>query len=206
MDVKTKQLFCSCDRYGVKPFYYYWDGDRFLLGSEIKEILAVCPGGAKADMVHLSTYLANGSLDYDSKSLFAGIHQLVGGYNRLLDYREMKIDIKRCYDFRKIPVNTKGKRENYREFQDKFMKSVRPRMRSDVKVGSCLLRGLDSSSIVRAVHKRLEEEQKGNRQYVVSSCFEDKRYDEQEYIDEVVKETGVTSYKVFPDMCRFLIS
>ena len=35
-------------------------------------------------------------------------------------------------------------------------------------------------------------------QHTISSCFEDKRYDEQEYIDEVIKATGVYSHKTFP--------
>lgn len=35
-------------------------------------------------------------------------------------------------------------------------------------------------------------------QHTVSSCFEDERYDEQEYIDEVVHQTDVVAHKVFP--------
>ena len=37
-DTKENKLFCSRDRYGVKPFYYSFSED-FLFGSEIKEIL-----------------------------------------------------------------------------------------------------------------------------------------------------------------------
>lgn len=32
--------FCSRDRFGKKPFYYYIDGENFIFSSEIKGILA----------------------------------------------------------------------------------------------------------------------------------------------------------------------
>jgi asparagine synthase (glutamine-hydrolysing) len=38
-DKKEKTLFCSRDRYGIKPFYYYADNDRLIFASEIKQIL-----------------------------------------------------------------------------------------------------------------------------------------------------------------------
>jgi len=38
-DLHKKRLFCSRDRIGKKPFYYYYDGKRFVFGSELKSIL-----------------------------------------------------------------------------------------------------------------------------------------------------------------------
>ena len=43
---------------------------------------------------------------------------------------------------------------------------------------------------------------KEKKQYSVSSCFEDKRYDERVYIDEVIKHTKIRSFKIFPDMSK----
>ena len=40
-DLRTKKIFCSRDRMGVKPFYYSYDGKRFCFASEIKAILKV---------------------------------------------------------------------------------------------------------------------------------------------------------------------
>jgi asparagine synthase (glutamine-hydrolysing) len=39
-DSRSKKLFCSRDRFGIKPFYYYFDGLKFIFSSEIKAILA----------------------------------------------------------------------------------------------------------------------------------------------------------------------
>lgn len=38
-DLKKKLLFCSRDRFGIKPLYYYFDKNVFIFGSEIKSIL-----------------------------------------------------------------------------------------------------------------------------------------------------------------------
>src|SRR5436190_976952 len=33
-DAKERRLFCARDRFGVKPFYYEWNGRRFAFASE----------------------------------------------------------------------------------------------------------------------------------------------------------------------------
>lgn len=203
-DAIAQTLFCSRDRFGVKPFYYTVVNDQFFFASEIKALLAVLPQRPKADMTHLAAYLADGILDADEGTMFDGVSQLLGGYNLLLDCRDLSFRISRWYDLRTVKANNNTKEQNYALFREKFLHSVGLRLRSDVPVGSCLSGGLDSSSIVCAVHELLEEKRKRNdsvpSQYTISSCFEDLRYDEREYSDAVVKHTGATHYQVFPDM------
>lgn len=202
-DEAAGELFASRDRFGVKPFYYYIDGEKFVFGSEIKELLEVMPKPIKADRDHLSAYLVSGSFDYDEGTMFDGVKQLVGGYNLVLDCDNLTYSIERYYDLRKIKQNNNTREENEGLFRERFEQSVRFRLRSDVPVGSCLSGGLDSSAIVCMVHEVLNQDNDSSScQATVSSCFEDKKYDEQEYIDEVAKKTGVESYKVFPDMDR----
>ena len=38
-DKRNRELFCARDHAGIKPFYYFWDGERFIFASEIKAIL-----------------------------------------------------------------------------------------------------------------------------------------------------------------------
>ena len=71
------------------------------------------------------------------------------------------------------------------------------RLRADVPIGFCLSGGLDSSSIVCVANEILNTDM-----HSISSCFDDKKYsdyDEQEFIDEVVKKTGIKSHKVYPN-------
>lgn len=199
---KTKgKLFCSRDRYGVKPFYYEWASDRFAFASEIKEIVAIKDKDKiKVNRDNFMAYLTNGILDSNEHTMFAGIDQLLGGWNLVLDCDTLEMHKYQWYELGKVELNQNTREKNYTEFRDKFLHAVDLRLRADVSVGSCLSGGLDSSAIVCAVHENLRSQGKEDIQYTVSSCFEDKRYDEQEYIEAVVKHTGVTSYKVFPDM------
>jgi asparagine synthase (glutamine-hydrolysing) len=42
-DQSKDRLFCSRDRFGIKPFVYSFHRQRFLFGSEIKPMIAICP-------------------------------------------------------------------------------------------------------------------------------------------------------------------
>ena len=84
-------------------------------------------------------------------------------------------------------------------FKSIFEDSVRLRLRSDVNVGSCLSGGMDSSAIVTMMDDLLKHNNGKTVQYTISSCFEDKAYDEQEHIDEVLKYTNTKGHKVFPN-------
>lgn len=199
-DDKTNKLFCSRDRFGVKPFYYYYDENRLIFASEIKELIKVIGGQIKADIDHVSAYLCYGTIDYDDGTMFKGIKQLIGGNNLLVDCNELSLRFERYYDLKK-EQNNNSRKENERLFREYFINSVKLRMRSDVPLGSCLSGGLDSSAIVCTVNKFRNKENNDNKgQITISSCFEEKKYDEQEYIDEVLSKTGIKGYKIFPEM------
>lgn len=199
-DKETDKIFCSRDRYGIKPFYYSMIKDCFLFGSEIKEILSVKKEHPKANYDNLTAYLVNGLLDSNNETMFDGINQLGGGYNLLLNCKSLSYKITRWYDLQKSKTNLNNEVLNAHIFKKKFLRAVDLRLRSDVPVGSCLSGGLDSSAIVCAVYEKLKKSNEKTSQYTVTSCFDDNRYDEREFANAVVKKTGVTSYKVFPDM------
>lgn len=201
-DVNEQKIFCSRDRYGVKPFYYSVDKNRFVFASEIKELLAISKDRPKADIDRLKAYLATGIQECGYTTMFRGILQLEGGCNLILNCKTLEYNVYRWYELSEVSLNRNTKEQNYRDFKTEFFSSVRLRLRADVPVGSCLSGGMDSSAIVCAVHENMRNSNMEKEQITISSCFKDKRYDEQEYIDAVVKHTGVTSYKVFPDMSK----
>lgn len=202
-DRNNQKMFCSRDRYGVKPFYYSMVDDYFVFGSEIKEILKISKGLIKANQKNLEAFLVNGLLDTNNETMFEGIFQLEGGCNLWLDNKTLNYKIERWHHIEKIKLNSFGKKKNCEIFRKKLFLAIRLRLRSDVPIGSCLSGGLDSSAIVCIANSILKEEKDNLEQYTITSCFTDEKYDEQKYADAVTEKTGTISYKIYPDIDKF---
>lgn len=198
-DRERKELFCSRDRFGIKPFYYYCNNGSFVFGSEIKQILCMIPDQFSVNRRRLMEYLVRGVLDHTSETMISTIMQLRGGYNLVFNVDTGSIKKECYYDLKKIDMPPKSFEESADIFRKEFGKSVALRLRSDVPIGYCLSGGLDSSSIVCMADRIVKSKNVDIKQTSISSCFEDKRYDEQEYIDEVLKYTSVEGKKIFPD-------
>lgn len=196
-DKQQQTIFCSRDRFGIKPFYYYHSGQEFIFASEIKQILLMRQQEVYANRQRLLEYLVMGDLDYTDETLFRDVKQLRGGYHLTLHVTTGECRIEQYYDLSRTPPDKKTYRAACGEFRKLFEKSVALRLQADVPVGYCLSGGLDSSAIVCMADSIIAESGKEVEQHTISSCFEDKAYDEQEYIDEVVRHTRVTPHKVF---------
>lgn len=202
---KTESIFCSRDRFGVKPFYYCKINDDFVFGSEIKQFTAIDGWKAKVNEERMYDFLIHDGLhDHTRETLFDSVYQLRGGESLNYNLKSNTFEVKKWYSFDYLDVNNKkdyykAKKEFYKIFED----SVRLRLRSDVKVGSCLSGGLDSSAIVAVINKLLLLENKSSNQETVSACFKNSKINEEIFVDEVVKTKKITSYKVNPSFDSF---
>ena len=199
LDQKNKELFCSRDRFGVKPFYYYLDSKQFIFASEIKQILCMLDKPPVANKKRLLEFLVCGDQDYTAETMFQGILQLRGGQEITFDLTTKKLKVDEYYNLGEKAIKSESYEESCGNFRKTFENSIKLRLRADVPVGYCLSGGLDSSSIVCVANEQVKRSEREIEQHTVSSCFEDKTYDEQEYIDEVVKKTEVYSHKIYPD-------
>jgi len=190
-DNVKKELFCARDRFGVKPFYYYHEDGYFVFASEIKAILEAEGVPREPNYERILQYLGNYPLLENKSTFFKDIFQLPASHYALIKKDEMKIE--RYWDIEKKSVEGVDAKERFLEL---FKDSISLRLRSDVPVGTCLSGGLDSSSIVCILNKMLIPVQ----QKTFSSCFEDKKFDEREYIEEVIKSTNLNPFYTFPDI------
>ncbi len=197
-DRSRNVLFCSRDRFGVKPLYYTEQEGMFLIASEIKQFFEMLERNPKANRDVLIQYIIRGNLDYSAETMFQNVYQLPGGHNLIYDLGKKTYEIRKYYDIKEIAEKEVSYQEACKEFRKKFKESVTLRLRSDVPTGYCLSGGLDSSAIVCMADRIIKGKQNAEQQHTISSCFEDQRYDEQEYIDEVVKVTSVIAHKTFP--------
>lgn len=199
-DRQEKSIFASRDPYGIKPFYYYYSKNKLVFSSEIKQIIYVLNTVNYVNLDVLMNYLINGRQDYSEDTFFRNIKQLRPGCVLKYNISNDSLVVKKYYYY-KNKCNNNSFSENADYFRKEFENSISLHLRSDVPVGFCLSGGLDSSAIVCMTDMiKNKHGDTGYRLHTISSCFDDYEYDEQEYIDEVVKRTNVESHKIFPRM------
>jgi asparagine synthase (glutamine-hydrolysing) len=207
-DVRRRRLFCARDRLGVKPLYYYFDGQVFVFASEIKAILLHPRLRRRVNEAAVYDFLAFALTDHTGDTFFDGIRRLPPAHYLTLD-ADGALRIERWWDVdsARLGLSQPGGdiRATGEQLRHLLTDSIRLRLRSDVPVGTCLSGGLDSSSVVSLVNQLIQDEGViaphlvGERQKTFSSCFDDPRFDERPFIEAVAAQTGVERNYVFPD-------
>jgi asparagine synthase (glutamine-hydrolysing) len=205
-DEKKQELFCSRDRFGIKPFYYTQAGGSFLFASEIKALLAHPDAGKRPDDAMLRSYLAWGVLDHTERTMFEGVFQLRPAHAMVVDRNGPKPPF-RYWDVTVSAEISSGGNEG--EEAKKLLSILRSatsiHLRSDVAVGTCLSGGIDSSTLAVLINELIRTESPssvGGRQKTFSIYFDDPRFDERRYIDRIVEATGVDASRTRPGAGR----
>jgi asparagine synthase (glutamine-hydrolysing) len=202
-DSRSRKLFCSRDRFGIKPFYYYFDGFRFIFSSEIKAILETGAVERKPDRQSVFDYISYGLKEHIGHTFIEGIKQLLPGHYLELDINKKTIAA-RCYY--QIPLSHQSiglsDADYSLQFRDLLEDSISLRLASDVIAGTCLSGGLDSSSIVCLVDKLMQgtglKSQGCKAHQTFSARFSEQGYDEGSYIQDVVNRTSVDAHYAYP--------
>ena len=146
-------LFLARDHFGVKPLYYWQDGRRFAFASEIKSLLQVPGVAAEIDHESLHRYLTFLWVP-DPDTMFRGIRKLPAGHCATLQNGELKINQYWDLSFPDAGHEFVGSEADLAaEVRERFARSVKAQMVSDVPIGAFLSAGLDSSSIVAMMRK-----------------------------------------------------
>lgn len=198
-DKQEKTLFCSRDRFGIKPFYYYRDKNRAVFASEIKQILRCGVDKSVNDEI-IYDYLVFNFIDHTENTFYRHINKLQAGHK--LTIKNGKMNVSRWYNLPADNIMSDTK-SLYNDFYNLFYDSVRLHLRSDVEVGSCLSGGLDSSAIVCIMHDILKMEGKADIQKTYTAVYDDPLIDERPYVEEVIKQTGAAKNYLFPDVKGF---
>ncbi len=201
-DQEKKQLFCARDRFGMKPFYYSLSASTFLFGSEIKQLFLHRPTTQETNDRLVYDYLRHGFTDHSNETMFKDVRQLEPGQCLILR-QGSPLRIVTYYQPGKQTAAPATAASHAEYFKELFSQSVKQHLRSDVTVGSCLSGGLDSSSIVCSVHALLKGAS-GASQVTFTSCFNDKKFDEREHVQEVIRLTRARSIETFPDLDRVI--
>lgn len=199
-DKKNQILFCSRDRFGTRPFYYTSLGDKFIFGSEIKQLLQFMPYRI-ADKAILADFLVCGFTNHTDKTFFKNIYCLMGGYNLIFDLKKHSFKIYQYY----FVDNTTPKKISIEDFKKVFFQAVKTDFPSNVKVGSCLSGGLDSSSVVAAISDLTKKN--NNKDFVcIHAKSTENRTDESNYAKLVAESKNIDLKLIKPSLEDFINS
>ncbi|HEX8599657.1 MAG TPA: asparagine synthase (glutamine-hydrolyzing) [Chloroflexia bacterium] len=204
-DSRKGRLFIARDRIGVKPVYYHWDGERLAFGSEIKALLAYPGIEARPNFAAIAEYM-NAMFTTGEHTWFEGVKRLLPGHYMVADGHGLQV--KQWWDTptSEDPIGKHDESYYVSRTRELLEDSVRLRLRSDVPLGAHLSGGLDSSSIVALLSRRLRDSGEPVRTF--SGAFaEGPAYDERKYVGDVVTKYGTEHHETLPtagDLQRLL--
>ena len=156
-DEKEKILFAARDRFGEKPFFYYYTNDEFIFASEMKALWAA---GIKykPNQKMLFNFITIGYTDnpeQPGETFFENINKLPAATTLTLSVEKWEVVLEKYWDIDPEEENKKiTDHEAMEQFNHLLSRSVKRRLRSDVSIGTSLSGGLDSSSIVALINEQ----------------------------------------------------
>jgi asparagine synthase (glutamine-hydrolysing) len=188
-DKIKNELYLFRDHIGIKPLYYFWDGQNFAFASELKALnkstsipLEINPN-AIYQFLHLGFIPA-------PQSIYKSIKKMESG--TWLKISKNKIE---CFHYwtinRQIAAQTINKeKEAIVKLSDLLMSSVQYQIKSDVPFGVFLSGGIDSSLITaNAVNLS------GVKVNTFSIGFEENKYNESVYAKAVANYLGTNHHE-----------
>ncbi len=153
-DAQNQKMIVVNDRYGLRPFYYAKNGDRYLFASEVKAILQDKTFKKEVDDEAVADFFAFEKI-LGTKTLFKGIQVLPPA--SILVLSEGKISLRQYWDFKFEEEQDHNEEYYANNLVRVFRKAVERRMHSraqNLRLGVNLSGGLDSRSIVAAIDKK----------------------------------------------------
>lgn len=180
-DEKESKLFCSRDRFGIKPFYYTINDNVFYFASEMKALLPFVKK-IETDKDGLKDYLTF-QMCLGGKTLFQDIKELEPAHNIII--KSGNVTFERYWQvYYDVDLNHTEKWFAER-LEEAFLESVKYHTVSDVPIGGYVSGGVDSSIISTMASNVCDGEFVGfTGKFTIS-----KDYDESEYA-KIVAQNG----------------
>jgi asparagine synthase (glutamine-hydrolysing) len=192
-DKTNNVVFCSRDRFGVKPFYFTNNENHFIFCSEIKGITPFL-NSQTAHLELVIDYLITQKTDHTHETFFKEIIKLPAGHHLTYNLNNHEYNIHRYYQLEAL-----DNLPNEIDYLNTLKDAIKIRLRSDVPVGTCLSGGLDSSTVASIASKHFEP---GNFQ-AITAISEQKSNDESNFAKQVVEFCQLNWITTKPDFHDF---
>ncbi len=195
-DDKKKELFAARDRFGEKPFYYYYDQNRFVFGSEMKALWAAGVD-KKPNQKMLFNFITIGYTDNPERpeeTFYEGIYRLPPASVIKFSFVYFAFSIEKYWevDVEREEINISDN-EAIDKFEALFNASIKKRLRSDVEIGTSLSGGLDSSSIIASIQNNQNTNFKSQ---TFTAAFTGYQKDEVKYAKQVAEKFNLQQHIV----------
>lgn len=198
-DSHKKILFAARDRFGEKPFFYFFNDEEFVFASEMK---AIWKAGIqkKVNLKLLFNFLTIGYTDNPNipeETFFTSINKLPAASCLKFSFDDFQLNI---YNYWDIEVDNQNKKisdkDAIEQFNHLFKQSINRRLRSDVPIGTSLSGGLDSSSVVASLQS---SDNSKPVQAAFTSIFPGFEKNEYEFAKTVTDKFKLNHYTIEPD-------
>jgi asparagine synthase (glutamine-hydrolysing) len=181
-DARRRRLLVARDRLGIKPLYYWPNGNSLAFASELGSLRALPEFKARVHTPSVLRYLLFGYVP-EPDAIYADVQKLPPGH--LLTWESgTPASVRRYW----TPVRGElamDEHEAVGELQRLLAESVELHLESEVPLGAFLSGGIDSSTVVALMARRLERPVK-----TFSIGFDDPQFNEAPHAATVAKAIG----------------
>ncbi len=201
VDLEKRVLVIARDRLGIKPFYYWREGNSLAFASEIKQFLGLPGFDAQANLDAVLEYIDSG-YEIPPETFFQHLKAFPPA-----SFAEIPLDAlaepqpHRFWKIEEFTPTLVRPADVAEELRFLFADAVRLRLRSDVPVGVCLSGGLDSSLIYGQI-QRLREDP--STTHAFSASYHEQQFDESRFVALVLRKHGGQVHYAFPHAQAFL--
>lgn len=189
-DKRQRKVFLVRDRFGIKPLYLLRNENYIAFSSEMKSFKCLPDFKFELDKTNLDEFLL--FRNCVNNTLFKDIINIEQGVIYDYDLEKQEFSEVRYFDINAINTIESSTLVNH-EIEDALKKAIKYQMISDVKLGSQLSGGIDSSLVTHFANKELKD---GNLESI-SIVFQNKNFSEEKYIDFVAQNEKIKVHK-FP--------
>lgn len=174
-DGNTRALHLLRDPFGIRPLFWWSDGQSIIFASEVKALLANREVSLSLDRDALVQTVRFWTV-VGERSMFSEIKQVPAGH--ALTWQGGKTRLERYWDWPFAasvePLRLKSDAEYFEAFDAAFAQAVKRQTMADVEVGAYISGGIDSSVIVHHLAGAADKRALST----FSVMFDDPEYDE----------------------------
>jgi asparagine synthase (glutamine-hydrolysing) len=192
-DAPRRRLLLARDRVGKKPLFYSADPQRIVFGSELKALLAAGGISRDTDIHALSDYFSLGYIPAP-KTIYRAVRKLRPGHYLVAERGQIRES--NFWNFSFAETDSHTEEEWCERIRHELCEATRIRLMSDVPLGAFLSGGVDSSGVVAAMSRLMNQP--------VTTCsigFDEVEYDEADYARRIARQFSTDHHEqvVRPD-------